>query len=45
MKVAEQHQGKRIVVLCGFMHRYYILSELNRLTANQNIVLKEYYEE
>ncbi|WP_420551711.1 hypothetical protein [Tenacibaculum aiptasiae] len=44
MRISEQNQGKRIVVLCGFMHRYYILSELKRLTQNKNIVLKEYYD-
>lgn len=44
MRIAEQNKGKRIVVLCGFMHRYYILSELKILTKNKNIILKEYYE-
>ena len=45
MRISEQNKGKRIVVLCGFMHRYYILSELKKLTKNKNIILKEYYEE
>ncbi|SFW61353.1 hypothetical protein [Cellulophaga fucicola] len=44
MRISEQNKGKRIVVLCGFMHRYYILSELKKLTKNKNIILKEYYE-
>ncbi|WP_179319022.1 hypothetical protein [Winogradskyella helgolandensis] len=44
MRISEQNQGKRIVVLCGFMHRYYILSELKKLTKDKNIILKEYYE-
>jgi len=44
MTISEKNKGKRIVVLCGFMHRYYILSELKRLTKGKNIVLKEYYE-
>ena len=44
MRISEQNQGKKIVVLCGFMHRYYILSELKKLTEGKNIVLKEYYE-
>ena len=44
MRIAEQNQGKRLVVLCGFMHRYYILSELKKSTEGKNIVLKEYYE-
>ena len=44
MTISENNKGKRIVVLCGFMHRYYIISELKRLTKDKNIVLKEYYE-
>ncbi|MDN3667527.1 hypothetical protein ACFFU1_10070 [Algibacter miyuki] len=44
MQISEQNQGKKIVVLCGFMHRYYILSELRKLTEGKNIVLKEFYE-
>lgn len=44
MTISENNSGKRIVVLCGFMHRYYILSELKRLTKDKNIVLKEFYE-
>ena len=43
MTISEKNKGKRIVVLCGFMHRYYILKELKRLTKDKNIVLKEYY--
>lgn len=42
--IAKQNKGKRIVVLCGFMHRYYILKELKRLTKDKDIILKEYYE-
>lgn len=44
MRISEQNQGKTIVVLCGFMHRYYILSELKKMTKDKNITLKEYYE-
>ncbi|APZ47421.1 hypothetical protein BW723_14505 [Polaribacter reichenbachii] len=44
MTISEQNKGKKIVVLCGFMHRYYILKELKRLTKDKNIVLKEFYE-
>ncbi|MGJ8549589.1 hypothetical protein [Winogradskyella wichelsiae] len=43
MRISEQHPGKKIVVLCGFMHRYYILSELKKLTKDKNISLKEFY--
>ena len=44
MQISQQNHGKKIVVLCGFMHRYYILSELKKLTKGKNIVLKEFYE-
>ncbi|PKB42262.1 hypothetical protein AX016_0426 [Cellulophaga sp. RHA19] len=44
MTISEQNNGKRIVVLCGFMHRYYILSELKKLTKGKKIIIKEYYE-
>jgi len=44
MRITKENKGKRIVVLCGFMHRYYILSQLKNLTRNKNIILKEYYE-
>ncbi len=44
LKTAEQNQGKRLVVLTGFMHRYYIRKELKRLIEGKNIVLKEFYQ-
>ena len=44
MRIAEQNKGKKIVVLCGFMHRYYILKELKKLTKDKDILLKEFYE-
>ncbi len=44
MTIAEENKGKRIVVLCGFMHRYYILKELKEKIKGKNIVLKEFYE-
>jgi hypothetical protein len=44
LTIAELNNGKKIVVLTGFMHRYYILKELKRLTKGKNIILKEFYE-
>ncbi len=41
LKTAEQNPGKRIVVLTGFFHRYYLLNELK---SGNNILIKEYYE-
>lgn len=44
LKIAYQNPGKRIVVLTGFMHRYYIISELQKLTKDiRNIELNEFY--
>ena len=44
MRIADQNKGKKIIVLCGFMHRYYILEELERLTKNKAISIKEFYD-
>lgn len=45
-KIAKENLGKKLVVLTGFMHRYYIISELKKLTKdNKNIAIMEFYEE
>ena len=44
LNMAKLNKGEKIVVLTGFMHRYYLLRELKRLTKGENIVIKEYYE-
>jgi len=44
IKIAALNPGKRIAVTTGFLHRYYILSELRKLTAGKNIQIKEFYE-
>ncbi|ASW76457.1 hypothetical protein CJF12_11025 [Chryseobacterium piperi] len=41
--IAEKYPHKKIVVLTGFLHRYYLLKELNRLNKG-NYVIKEFYE-
>lgn len=41
--VAKQHPGKKIVVLTGFLHRYYLIKELKKLNK-QDYILKEFYE-
>lgn len=38
-----KYPHKRIVVLTGFLHRYYLLKELNKLNKG-NYILKEFYE-
>lgn len=40
---AVKYPHKKIVVLTGFLHRYYLLKELNRLNKG-NYVVKEFYE-
>ncbi|WP_202967931.1 hypothetical protein [Chryseobacterium kwangjuense] len=42
-KTAETHPGKKIVVLTGFLHRYYLLKELKRINKNTYII-KEFYD-
>lgn len=42
-KTAETHPGKKIVVLTGFLHRYYLLKELKRINKNSYII-KEFYD-
>lgn len=40
---AVKHPHKKIVVLTGFLHRYYLLKELNHLNKD-NYIVKEFYE-
>ncbi|MDR6923131.1 hypothetical protein [Chryseobacterium sp. 2987] len=42
-KVAEKHPHQKIVVLTGFLHRYYLLKELKRINNGQ-YVIKEFYD-
>ncbi|MBA9076850.1 hypothetical protein [Rufibacter quisquiliarum] len=44
VRMAEKFPGKRVVVLTGFLHRYYLLSELQKLTAGKNIQIREFYD-
>jgi hypothetical protein len=41
--IAQQHPGKKIVVLTGFLHRYYLIKELKKLNK-QDFILKEFYD-
>lgn len=40
---AAKYPNKKIVVLTGFLHRYYLLKELNRLNKG-SYVIKVFYE-
>lgn len=43
-KIAKDNPGKKIIVLTGFMHRYYLIRELKmKAEKNKNIVIKEFY--
>ncbi|MGG5209728.1 hypothetical protein ACQWU4_12320 [Chryseobacterium sp. MIQD13] len=42
-KIAETYPDKKIVVLTGFLHRYYLLKELKRIN-NGTYVIKEFYD-
>ncbi|MCC9136781.1 hypothetical protein ACFSKU_10245 [Pontibacter silvestris] len=44
IRTAALNPGKRIVVLTGFLHRYYILSELRKLKEGKPIQIREFYE-
>lgn len=44
IRYGDLYVGKRIVVLTGYFHRYYLLQELERKQANSKFVLKEYYQ-
>ncbi len=41
--IAQQHSGKKIVVLTGFLHRYYLIKELKKLN-NGSFEIKEFYQ-
>lgn len=41
-RIAKENPGKRIVVLTGFLHRYYIIDELNRIN-DIGYSVKEFY--
>lgn len=42
-EVAQKYPGKKIVVLTGFLHRYYLIKELKRLNKD-NFKIKEFYQ-
>ncbi len=43
IKYATEFQGKRIIVINGFQHRYYLRKELQQ-SQKQNFVVKEYWK-
>jgi len=43
LNYANENPGKKIMVLTGYFHRYYLLEELYKANA-KNVVIKEFYE-
>lgn len=44
LHIAKENPGKNIIVLTGFMHRYYIISELKeQIKKEKSIIIKEFY--
>lgn len=43
LNYANENPGKKIMVLTGYFHRYYLLEELHKANA-KNVVIKEFYE-
>ena len=43
LTVVKQNPGARIVVLNGYFHRYYLISELEK-QRDENFVIKDFYE-
>jgi hypothetical protein len=44
IRFINDNPGKRIIVLTGFLHRYYLLNELRPLQEKNNFQLREYYD-
>jgi len=42
-RISETYTGKKIVVLTGFLHRYYLIKELKRMN-NGTYIIKEFYD-
>ena len=42
--IIRNNPGKKVVVLTGYFHRYYLLEELNKAKSKANFILKEFYE-
>lgn len=41
--IAQQYSGKKILVLTDFLHRYYLIKELEKLNTG-NFEIKEFYQ-
>jgi hypothetical protein len=43
VRYSKEFRGKRIVVLCGYEHRYYLGEKLKGQEPKENFVLREYW--
>jgi len=44
VNVVRNNPGKKVVVLTGYFHRYYLLEQLDKARAKANFTLKEFYD-
>jgi hypothetical protein len=44
LKYCDEFRGKKIVVLTGAMHKYFLFGVLEKKQKDHNIVLKEFWE-
>ena len=44
MNVVDQNPNKKIIVLAGYFHRYYLLKELTSMKNSRTFLLHEFYE-
>ncbi|HVG28232.1 MAG TPA: hypothetical protein VM864_00790 [Pyrinomonadaceae bacterium] len=43
VRYAKEFRGKKIVVLCGYEHRYYLRKKLKEQAAKEDFVVREYW--
>ena len=43
VRYSKEFQGKRIVVLCGFEHRYFLRNRLREQESKENFVVRDYW--
>jgi hypothetical protein len=44
VKYTKELQARKVVVLCGFEHRYYLRSKLSEQASKEGFVVKEYWD-
>jgi hypothetical protein len=44
LKYSRQFEGKKIIVLCGFAHKNYLMRNLSKISGKENFEVREFYE-